>query len=488
MEIMATGYRTALRCTLIVATLLTTILGGGFNAHANDIELPSIGGSSSGIIGEEVRIGSAWLKQYRRRAPTTSDPILTYYVENLLNNLVEHSEVPYRPLSLVITRNSTLNAFAVPGGIVGVNTGLFHFAKSEQQLASVLAHELAHLSQRHYARGVERQKSQALTTMGALLASILIAANSDGETGAAAISATQALFIDQQLRFSRSFEREADRIGMEIMVKAGMDPHAVAGMFEEMDRASRFSSQAPEFLRTHPLTTNRVVDAINLARKYPQKTFVENVNYSLVRARARWLSESEPQQSIQHFRSELSGFSIDPEGSRYGLTLALLSDEQFELARETLQPLLEQHPENTILRLLDAELQTKLGNTEVAIKQLKAMIKEDKNYYPTKALLSQIYRDQRNHKAAITLLQELTVQRPEDPIFWYNLAETAGLAQQISTLHRARAEYFILHANFGNARQQLKSLIKREKKGSELHRYGEDRLAEMDVLEELAKL
>ena len=491
MDIIVTRYRNWLRLTLssIVALLLLILtLNIPLSAVANTIELPSIGGSSNAIIGEETRIGSAWLKQYRRRAPTTSDPIITHYTEYLLNRLAPHSEVPYKPLSLVITRNRTLNAFAVPGGVIGVNTGLFHYAKSEQQFASVLAHELAHLSQRHYARGVEKQKRQALTTMGALLASILVAANSDGDSGAAAISATKALAIDQQLRFSRTFEREADRIGMEIMVKAGMDPHAVSGMFEEMDRASRFSSKVPEFLRTHPLTTNRVVDAINLARQYPKQTFNDNVDYSLVRARARWLTETEPQQAIQHFRSELSGFSLDPEGSRYGLALAFMSDEQYSEAQKTLSPLLKQHPNNLIVRLLDIEITAKLGKYSEAISQLETLIKDNKDYYPATVLLSQIYREQQNYTPSVKLLMTLTDDRPDDPALWYNLAETAGLDQNIGQLNRARAEYFILLADFGNARQQLEALSKRESANSPLKSYAKERLKELDRLEELAKL
>ena len=362
------------------------------STHANNnIQLPSIGPTSHATLSEEKRIGDAWLKQYRRHIPTSSDPIITYYIENLLNTLAAYSEVEHKDLTLVIAKNNTLNAFAVPGGVIGVHTGLLNYAKTEQQLASVLAHELAHLSQKHYARGVEKQKRQAITTMAALLASIVLAANTDGDAGAAAISATQAFAIDQQLRFSRSFEREADRIGMDILAKAGMNPHAVSEMFEQMDRATRFSSKPPEFLLTHPLTTNRIVDAINLARQYPPKSFSDDINYQLVRYRAIWVTQSEPQQAIQRFKNELGGLSLSPEGSRYGLALALNSDQQYAEAQETLAPLLIQFPDNRILRLLESDILAKQKKYQEASNILANLAKMSPDYYPIQAQQAQLY-------------------------------------------------------------------------------------------------
>jgi predicted Zn-dependent protease len=259
-------------------------------------------------------------------------------------------------------------------------------------------------------------------------------------------------------------------------------------MFEEMDRASRFSSKAPEFLRTHPLTTNRIVDATNLARQHPKQVFPDNIDYTLVRARARWLSEKEPQLAIKHFRSELSGFSVDPHGSHYGLALALFADKQYQEANQTLSILERQLPNNHIVQLLRAEITVELGNPNKAITQLQTLVKQKKDYYPATSLLSQIYQKKQDYKQSVKLLHTLTEQRPDDPIFWYNLAETAGLAQDIANLHRARAEYFILLADFGNAKQQLKALVNLEKKGSLLYQYAETRLDELDQLERLSQL
>ena len=216
-------------------------------SHADISTLPSIGSATTATYREEQRIGDAWLRLFRRSAPINSDPIIVEYTEKLLHQLAKYDKDVKLPLSLVVVNNQQLNAFAVPGGVIGVHTGLFKYAETEGQLASVLTHELAHLSQRHYARNMQRKKGQQFAGMATLLASILIAANSDGETGIAALKASQGALIDRDLRFSRRFEEEADRIGLQTLVKAGYSPKDMVGMLEQMQRASRYYSTPPEF-------------------------------------------------------------------------------------------------------------------------------------------------------------------------------------------------------------------------------------------------
>lgn len=437
---------------------------------------------------EERRIGAAWLKQYRRRAPISTDPAINEYVEQLLNKLVTNSGIKNPKLSVVVTRNRSLNAFAVPGEVIGVHTGLFNYAKTEQQLASVLAHELAHLRQRHYARSVEKQKQQSITTMAALLASLVIVANTDGDEGGAALSATQAYAIDQRLRFSRAFEREADSIGMEIMVKSNMDPHAMEGMFGQMERISRFSPTPPEFLLTHPLTNRRIVDAINIARKYKKQAFPENPHYQFVRARAILASEKSPQQAIERFRGELSGFDTSLDGSRYGLALALTNNRQFKAAQEVIDELIKKHPSNALLTITLSDTLAGQGRTQEAINLVLAEQQKKPNYFPLTLQLSELYRLQKKYDSAKELLNTLSSQRSEDPFIWHELAEVSGLADDILLLHKARAEYFILHGDFANAEQQLNELENKTKNNSELKRYATQRLGELNTLRQLAKL
>lgn len=206
---------------LLRPTLLTLACLIGQPVMAND--LPSLGDSSSGIVSpeQEHQLGRAWLSLLRAQVPQLSDPQLKDFVERSVYKLAESSQLQDRRLEFVLLDSPQLNAFAAPGGIIGVNGGLFLHAQTEAEYASVLAHELAHLSQRHFARGLEEQKRMQLPLMAAMLAGVVAAAAGAGDAGIAAIVSTQAAAIQAQRRFSRQNEQEADRIGIVNLERAG---------------------------------------------------------------------------------------------------------------------------------------------------------------------------------------------------------------------------------------------------------------------------
>ncbi|MDB4261580.1 M48 family metalloprotease, partial [bacterium] len=220
-------------------------------SQSEELKLPKLGESSTSMFSAEFehQLGRAWLRFFRAQVPTVDDPLLFDYLENLIYKLVTHSKLEDRRIELVIVDNPTINAFAVPGGIIGIHNGLLVWAQTEDELATVLAHEVAHLSQRHFSRGVEFQKKQQPVTVAAMLASLVLMATAGSDVGMAALSATQAAAQDASLRYSRGNEQEADRVGMQTLVDAGMDPHAAPAMFERMLQASRYSSgnRMPEF-------------------------------------------------------------------------------------------------------------------------------------------------------------------------------------------------------------------------------------------------
>ena len=199
-------------------------------SHAQQSGLPDFGESNAVSLSQEYLMGRAWLMQFRRQAPLLSDPILEDYVEALVYKLVATSQLKERRLELVLVNNKSINAFAVPGGVVGVHNGLIFKAETEAQFASVLGHELAHLSQRHFSRGVEnRQKSSKMAMAGLLTGLVAIAAGGGGEAGMAAIMGSQAAAQGQSLRYSRLYEQEADRLGMQNCYAASLDPSGSAG-------------------------------------------------------------------------------------------------------------------------------------------------------------------------------------------------------------------------------------------------------------------
>ena len=251
-----------------------------------ELQIPDLGDSSSSLFSsqQEYQLGRGWLMAFRNQAPIISDPLLTDYLEFLIYKLASFSQLQDRRLELVVVDNKTMNAFAVPGGVVGVHNGMFLYAENEDQMASVLSHELAHLSQRHFARSVEKRKSASITNLALLLGALVIAATAGGDAGMAAITATQAAALESQLRYSRQNEQEADRIGMLNMVNAGLDPMSVATMFEQMQRASRYYSRPPEFLMTHPVTERRISDTRGRAARYPKQQPRDNFEYHLMQA------------------------------------------------------------------------------------------------------------------------------------------------------------------------------------------------------------
>ena len=309
----------------------------------NSVSLPELGDSASSTFSnqQEYELGRAWLKMFRSQVRTVTDPLLQDYAEYLVYKLAAVSQLKDRRLEVVVIDNPTINAFAVPGGVVGLHNGALLSADTEAQLASIIGHELAHLSQRHFARGVEQQQRSALPTMAGMLGALVLAATTRGDAGMAAMAATQAAAQQNQLRFSRENEQEADRIGMDTLTKADYDPNAFASMFEKMLAANRYVGRnPPEFLLTHPLTESRVSDARNRARDYPRKVYVDNLDYQLMRARVEVHLASNNSEALKKFKARMKGQSRTVEADQYGLALAYMQAGQLKDAREQLTPLL----------------------------------------------------------------------------------------------------------------------------------------------------
>ena len=256
------------------------------NSLAQEIKLPELGDRVSGAVsaGQEKAIGEMFLKQIYSQAPLISDPLLFEYTEHLIYRLSEYSQVSDRYFNILLIDDSSLNAFAAPGGIIGVNGGLFLHADNEGQFSSVLAHELAHLSQRHFARNVLKSKDSNLASALVMVSSIAIALISNNPN---AIAVGPAILQQQNLRYSRLFEKEADRVGFINLVNAGYNPKSMGEMFENMNNLRRLSGDLPpEFLLTHPLSSSRISDAFNAAENISEEgTKKDSLEFSLMRAR-----------------------------------------------------------------------------------------------------------------------------------------------------------------------------------------------------------
>ena len=300
-----------------------------FDENINKIKLPELGDRVSGAVSsaQEKAIGERFLQQVYSQAPIISDPLIFDYTEYLIYRLSEYSQVKDRSFTLLLIDDPSLNAFAAPGGIIGVNGGLFLYSDNEGQFSSVLAHELAHLSQRHFARNVLKSQDSNLASALVMVSSIAIALISNNPN---AIAVGPAILQSQSLRYSRLFEREADRVGFDNLVKAGYHPDSMGEMFENMNEIRRLSGDLPpEFLLTHPLSSSRISDAFNAAENLSSEgTKRDSLEFSLMKARLEIYYENIPSNSLRNFKER---FNENPSDSnKYGLALAYQKNNQYK--------------------------------------------------------------------------------------------------------------------------------------------------------------
>ncbi|WP_041523429.1 M48 family metalloprotease [Gilvimarinus agarilyticus] len=472
-----------------LSLVLSLLLALPYTGRTDELNLPDFGDTSSGIVSyqEEKRLGQLFMRSYRAQVPTSDDPLLISYLRDLIGQLAQYSQLNNRNFELIVVENSTMNAFAAPGNVIGVHTGLFTYSQNEAQLASVLTHELAHLSQRHYARRLEQQRNMTIPFYTALLASLVLAASgSDG--GMAAMAATQAAAADAQLRFSRQNEQEADRLGIDTLIDAGYDPHAAPEMFEQMLRASRYSRRPPDFLLTHPVTESRVADARSRAMRYPRDRMKQDsLDFQLMRARIRVLQAETAQQAIGIFQSQLDGNNTTPDASRYGLALAYSRTGNATEAAKALAPLLKKDPNRLVYQVMDIDVDLAAKDYDAALDKLRNGLRRLPNYYPFNVRYAEALMNSGRYQSGADFLSQYVRKESEDPYMWYLLAEVNGLAGDVLGVHEARAEYFIQVGIYDRAMVQLRNALKLAKNDrhrsailQERLRYVERLLSELD--------
>ncbi|WP_114417239.1 M48 family metalloprotease [Marinospirillum perlucidum] len=428
---------------------------------AQQQELPTLGlGSSYSIsLHQEAALGQAWLRRFRAQTEIYYDPLLQNYLEGLVTRLASyHTGLDEIEQDLVVVDQPQLNAFAVPGGILGVHTGLFAFASHEDELASVLAHELAHLSQRHYARRVEASQGAQWSTLAGLLAGILVASQGHADAGMAAIAGTQAAAIQEQLAWSRTYEHESDRLGMETLAAAGFSPEAMPSMFEEMQKLTSLNGRPPEFLMTHPLTASRIADAWARADQLnSSQPRIKGRDYELLRVRILFHQASSPATAYRRFMQE----QASPAAARYAAILKVQAEGQSQQAQQEITAWAAEHPQWLLAQVIQAEILLQEEELQAAVTALKAILAFSPEYYPALYLLAQAHTQAEDWQAAQEVWQDLTRRRPEDPRVWYQLAEVAGQAGHSIQVHQARAEYLQLTGRFRQARSQLELALEK---------------------------
>ena len=421
-------------------------------------ELPVIGDASSSVISiaSEYNLGRLYIAQLRRTLPEYIDPITQDYAEHLVYRLSEYSELTDRRLEIALIDDKSVNAFAAPGGIVGINAGLIFHAETEGQLASVLSHELAHLSQRHFARRMQRQKDRSLANSLMILGSVALAGVTSNPN---ALLVGQQAITQQNLSFSRGDEQEADRIGFKNMVAAGFDPKSTSYMFEKLQSLSRLSgSNELEFLRSHPLTKNRIADAQSRAQGLEGKNYRNSLDYELIRNRSIVHFSEVPRQAVTIFQKEVEVAKTKKERLEaiYGLALAYSKDNKHTEALENMRSALNIDNENLILQIGLLELHIAAENYFEAEALASSLLSTNPINYPITMFYNKVLMNKGDYELGEKILRELSLMRPKDPEVWYWLAEVQGLDKNVIGLHLSRAEYFFLNGAYETSIKHLR--------------------------------
>ena len=435
--------------------LLIIIFSINFYAQENNqLVLPELGDRVSGAVSsfEEKAIGKEFLKQIYFQAPLISDPLIKEYTELLIYRLSEYSEVKDRQFNILIIDDSSLNAFAAPGGIIGVNGGLFLNADNEGQFASVMAHELAHLSQRHFARNILSTQDRSLASSLTMISSIALAILSNNPN---AMAVGPALLQTQSLRYSRLFEKEADRVGFGNLVRAGYNPKSMGEMFENMNNLRRLAGETPpEFLLTHPLSSSRISDALNAAEGMSEDgTKKDSLEYSLIRARLKVFYEKIPLQSVQYFQAQVNENPSD--ANIYGLALALSTNNQSEESIKYINTLINKYPKNLFLNTSKVEILTEGKNYKDALFVANTFLEIAPKNYPLTIAKSKLLLEMGEYFESEEIIRDQLLRRNEDPQLWLLLSEIQRNSKNIIGYHQSRAEYFLLLGQNEEALSQL---------------------------------
>jgi len=453
--------------TVLMISINVSSLSYAQNRDVID-SLPNLGSSSAKYLSKQQAqiLGAAYIRQARRAMKFVNDPILEEYLNILGNKLVKHSDPSINTpdkFSFYLVENPAINAFAVPGGHIVINTGLIESSDNEAELASVLAHEIAHVTQNHGARGIESSRYDTLISLATILVAI---ASGSAEAAQAGITAGSGALIQKQLAYTRSFEREADATGIRILYKAGYPPTAASSFLQKLLSADQFNGvNAPEFLRSHPITVSRISEAEQRIKSYPPVS-KKNSNKSFIdiKARISALYSINAQRLSEQIAEKItalkkSGGSVsDTLHYQYGLSLARSNKPQKALIQ--LRKAATLSPEKIAYQIAIADTELENNNQTAGLQKFKQIYQNYETKMPSIALYyanALILANQ--SKAAIPVLNKMLKHSPQEPDLYIMLARAYGENGRLFDSYVSRSEYHYLRGNFTFAIKQLDNAI-----------------------------
>ena len=431
----------------------------------NSVDLPDIGDSSGSVISPEFerRLGKAFMRSVRQFAAIVDDPEVESYIESIGYRLAANSDSNTLSFTFFVVDDLHINAFAAPGGVIGINSGTILNSRNESELAGVLAHEIAHVTQRHMARQFERAGQLSLPGIAGLLGAILIGI-ANPEAGAAALTIVTGASAQASINFTRANEEEADSVGIQLLARSGYDPQGMSDFFERLQQKSEYySSNAPEFLRTHPLTTSRIAESKARASRYKPVSYTNTASYELVRAKIEVFSYKNGKEAIAIFKDRLAKTPThNKDPIRYGYVLALTRSGAYHLAREQLSILLNNDSDNIAYMLAAANIESEQRNYDAALGIYHKAQQLYPDYRPMVLAYAKTLLDARRPKQARDLLHDYRRQQEPNAAFYELLSQAEAQNGSEANSGIAKAEYFYLT---GNTKLAIDRLIHTKRQG-----------------------
>jgi len=432
--------------------LIATFILAPTSYGAESILLPEMGDPSTAEVtpDDERRLGESLMRFLRQNDLIENDPLAQSYIHSLGYQLVANSDETSQPYTFFVVKDSSINAFAAPGGFIGIHTGLILTSETESELAGVLAHEIAHITQKHMTRTYDSAKKHQLTTAVALLAAILIGQNVDQLTEAA-IATSVAANAQLQINFTRAHEKEADYLGIKTLANAGFDPEGMPSFFERMQKASKlYGTALPEFLSTHPVTVNRIAESRSRARNIPVKSVTANKLYPFIKARLKVMKASDIHQFIrEHHQSKTK--DTDLPVYLYTQAIAYLRAEQAIKASNAIEPLVKDNPENILYRIAQAEIQHAMGKNEMAMSNFNAMLTLYPYSYALTVHYAQFLLAIGENQLAYTTLKDYRNNRGNDALTLSLLSQATSKIGKTAEAYLYLAEHDFMNGSTRNA-------------------------------------
>ena len=419
------------------------------SVQENSVELPLIGDRLSGAVSQtqEEILGRQFLRDLKRETKILYDPVIQEWTELFIYKIGESSKVQKKAFEIILIQDNSLNAFAAPGGIIGINAGLFKHSDNEAQFASVVAHELAHLSQRHFARQVLEGSDRSNANMATILASIILAV---ATRSPAAVIGGQGLIASQTLRYSRLYETEADREGFSTLEKSGYKTSEMSEMFKNMQEIRRLSGDnIPEFLLTHPITTRRITETRERSRNASNEGLVDSLNFKLIKARVKFLMTD---------NLGIKALENDNDNTDEGLYFSALLEKKklnFTKSLNLLEKLEKKFPDNLIVKTTVAETLTESGNIGKSKTYTQNLLDISLGNYPLSYNLANAYIQEDNFLAAEQLLEDIKFYRPVDINLLKDLSEVQQKSNNLLGFHLTNSEYLFYSGRYEEALRGL---------------------------------